>query len=346
MRKYTTFFYLLLIFLSGCIDPIDFKFDGQTQHLVVEAKFTNEASINYVKLSKSSPYDYPYNIFVEQATVYITSKEGEFFPFRHIDNGYYLPVGEAKGETGGTYTLHIENEGKKYQSNPVTIQPPVKIDSVYFEYAEVWVAEKGKKEKELKPGYRVLVDYVDPEEEDNFYRWSYNSEFEVHTQPWDYVETSCLGCPRPDPKKCCSICYIEEEGELLPVNNDRLSDGKKVIAQEVFFIPFEKYLNYKYKLQLYQYSTTEEAFNFFKVIKEQSESTGGIFDPPPSEAKGNIFNIDDEGEQVLGIFDAAGVSRRDITLTFDEIPYYKPPFVYPDDCRLMENSTTEKPENW
>lgn len=337
---------LLLLFLAGCIDPIDFNFDGQTQHLVVEAKFTNIAGTNYVKLSKSNPYDYPYNVFVEEAVVYVTDEEGGMVPFMHIDNGLYLPEENAKGEIGGTYTLHIENEGRIYESKPVTILPPVAIDSVYFEYAEVWVAEKGKKEKSLKPGYKVLVDYVDPEGEHNFYRWSYKSEFEVHTQPWDHVDYSCIGCPRPDPKKCCSICYIKEDRELLPVNNDRLSNGKKIVAQEVFFIPFEKYLNYKFKLQLYQYSVSEEAFNFFKVIKEQSEATGSVFDPPPSEAKGNIFNINDTEEQVLGIFDAAGAYREDVTITFDEIPYFKPQFVYPDDCLLMENSTTEKPENW
>lgn len=337
------YFFLLLIFItfSGCLDPVEFKFDGPTEHLVVEAKFTNLTGLNYVRLSESKPYDYPFNVNIEDAEVYISGEEGECFSFRHVENGYYLPDDGLKGIVGNSYTLHIENEGKVYQSGAVTLLPPVPVDSVYFRFDEELHTEKGKKEKRLKPGYRVLVDFTDPAGEQNFYRWSYKSLFEVHTQPWNNLDRNI-----PRPKKCCRVCYVRMEEDFFDTVNDRLSDGRKITSTEVFFIPFQKYLNYKYKLELFQYSISEEAFSYFKTIEEQYESTGSIFDPPPSEAKGNIFNTEDKQEQVIGIFDVSGASIKKVTLTFDQIPYYKPPFVFADDCLELENSTTIKPGNW
>lgn len=123
-------------------------------------------------------------------------------------------------------------------------------------------------------------------------------------------------------------------------------DGKKVRRKSLFFIPFEKYLNIKYKLTLYQHAITQEAHYFFRVIEQQKGSTGTVFDPPPSEIKGNIFNIKDEHEQVIGFFDASAVSTMEITILAEDIPYDLPEFIYPDDCRELENSTTEMPEGW
>lgn len=337
---------LLLILVSGCIDPVNFKFNEQVEHLVVEARFTNSPEENYVRLMISQPYELPYNKFEENAVVYVSNEEGEYIPFYYAEAGYYYPVEGGYGTIGHTYTLHIERDGEIYQSSPVKLLEPVAIDSIYFEYDEQYVVVKGMREKKFMPGYKVLIDYSDPGGETNFYRWSYQNLYEVHTQPWDYQERGCLGCPRPAPKSCCAVCWVNEAEEMFTVSNDRLSNGKKVVRRSLFFIPFEKYLNVKYKLSLYQHSITEEAYKFFQAIEEQSGSTGTVFDPPPSEIKGNIFNVNDENEQVIGLFDASSVSEKEITILGKDIPHELPKFIYPDDCLEMENSTTERPADW
>ena len=338
---------LMTIFLLSCIDPINFKFEGQTEHLVVESKFTNDPGSNYVRLSYSEPYTYPYNKFEENANVYISSEEGENYPFFHTASGFYYPDASISGTIGHTYTLNIVlSDNRMYQSTPVTLKEPIPIDSIYLTYASIKTIVKGRPEETEMPGYQVLIDYTDPGDEKNFYRWSYKTQFEVLTQPRDYIERDCRGCPRPAPKQCCSQCWVKEREDLLVVNDDRLTNGKKVIRQEVFFIPFEKYLNIKYKLKLYQHAISEDTYQFFENMQLQRESTGGIFDPPPSELKGNMFNVNDENEQVIGIFDASSVSEKDLTIEAINIPYTLPQFIYPDDCREMEESTTDRPEDW
>lgn len=336
---------LALLLLAGCIDPVDFKDLEQKEHLVVEASFTNVPELNYVRLSYSQPYANPYNVFVLDANVFVTSSEGEHYQF--VNDGasgtYYPAVPEAYGIVGHTYTLHITVDGKAYQSSPVTLKEPVPIEAVHFEVDEQVFSFKGYLEREVLPGYRVLVDYTDPANEKNFLRWTFSSVYEVSTQPWEFVDFN----GNPAPKDRYARCFLREKLDRFKVVNDRLVNGRKVINQEVLFLPFERYLGVKHKLTVYQHSLTEEAYNFFRIMEQQKETSGTVFDPPPAEVNGNMFNVNDGSEQVIGFFDASTVAVQKVTILREEIDY-EPyiPFKWPNDCRELPGATIEVPEGW
>lgn len=334
--------YVFIFSMLGCIDPVSFKFEGQQEHLVVEAKFTNVESLNYIKLSESQSYNSPYNKFVEDANVYIASEEGEYYSFYYTESGLYYPETGAQGIAGHTYTLHVNG----YESQPVTMRPVVSVDSIYFAYDEQNQGAEGEKESRLQPGYQLFVDYQDPVDEDNFYRWSYKLDYEVDTQPEKHLLLGCINCPLPDPLPCCEQCWVKEWRDDFIVTNDRLTNGQKVLRQSILFLPFERYRNVRMKLQIYQHSITEEAYLFFSAIELQENSEGGIFDPPPSALKGNMFNPEDSDEQVIGIFDASTVSMYEVVIDSANIPYPMQEFVFWDDCQELENSTTIMPEGW
>jgi hypothetical protein len=342
LRRLLPFFLLLLM---GCIDPVDTDLNTQKKHLVVEGYFTNEARLNYVRLSYSQPHSSPYNEFEEKAIVTVTSNEGEWHLFSYDKAGYYYPSGngEAIGVPGHTYTLNITVGDQLYQSEPVVMKEPIAIDAVQFEVAEQTFAFPGEREQQLLPGYNVLVDYSDPAEEKNFLRWSFTTQYEVRTQPQDYIHPF-TGLPAP--KDCCVQCFLEERLEQLKVIDDRLTNGKQVLRQNVLFMPFEKYLGVKNKLTLYQHSISEEAYNFFRILEQQKLATGTVFDPPPAEVKGNITSVNNEGEQVIGFFDVSGVSTRQVTILRNDIDYPFAPFRYPDDCLVMKGTTMVIPEGW
>lgn len=57
--------------------------------------------------------------------------------------------------------------------------------------------------------------------------------------------------------------------------------------------------------------------------------------------------MDDEEEQVIGYFDASAVSVKEVTVLGADITEYPVrPYVYPDDYRTIENSTTRQPQDW
>ncbi|NEM99077.1 DUF4249 domain-containing protein [Pontibacter burrus] len=340
------FLSIALVFLMGCIDPVDVDLDTQRKHLVVEAYFTNLSKLNYVRLSYSQPHSVPYNSFEEKALVFITSDEGEYYPFKYDKAGYYCQgygSEQAYGIPGHTYTLNIHVGGKQYISEPVMLLKALPIDSVHFEVDEQTFAFQGDREKQLLPGYQVLVDYKDPGDRKDYMRWSFETEYEINTQPWDFINPMT---GYPDPKECCVQCFLSEKLELLKVADDRLTNGQKVRNKEVLFLPFEKYLGVKNKLTVYQHAISADAFNYFRILEQQKNSTGTVFDPPPAEVKGNMKNASDANEQVIGFFDVSGVSEKKVTILRRDINHNFPFFRFPDDCRMMPGATTRPPLNW
>ena len=337
--------FVALVLLMGCIDPVDIDLSSQKQHLVVEGYFTNVGKLNYVRLSYSQPHSVPYNKFEEEAFVSVSSIEGETYFFRYDKAGYYYPeFGEMSyGVAGHTYTLNIAIGNKLYQSAPVKMNEPLPIESIHFEVDEQTYAFEGVREKQLYPGYNILIDYNDPAEEKNFLRWSFSTQYEVNTQPWNYIDP---WSGQPAPKDCCIQCFLHEKLELLKVANDRLTNGKNVKNQAVLFLPFEKYLGVKNKLTVYQHSISKEAYEFFRILELQKNSTGTVFDSPPAEVKGNIKNSADAKEQVLGFFDVSGVGVREVTILRSEIEYPAPPYLYPDDCQALKGATMQVPAGW
>ncbi|WP_299991116.1 DUF4249 domain-containing protein [uncultured Pontibacter sp.] len=344
---------LLLLLAVGCIDPINMGKMKQQKHLAVEGSFTNIPELNYVRLSYAQPYDYPYNEFVTDAEVYVTSSEGERYNFVYGGDGgdfYFNTAGnyypefpmEAAAVVGHTYTLHVVANGRTYQSTPATVKAPLPIDSIHFEVDEQVFSFKGYQERKKWPGYKVLVDYHDPGEDANFLRWTFFSRFEVNTQPEEYRTPSGAHVP----KECCARCFLEEKLDRFKVVNDRLVNGRRVINQEVLFLPFERYLGIKHKLKVYQYSVTQDAYNFFHIMEQQKEAKGTIFDPPPAKVKGNMFNVENAEEQVIGFFDVSGVSMKEVTILRSDIDYPVIPFRWWDDCLTLPGATREQPEGW
>ncbi len=107
-----------------------------------------------------------------------------------------------------------------------------------------------------------------------------------------------------------------------------------------------KTFNNKYYFEVKQYSLTPKSYNFWRLVTSQVTGTGSIQDPPPAVIPGNIFNVDDSNEVVVGYFGASAVSKKAIFFYPKDIPFSVPQFVFPNDCRVIENITATKPDFW
>ncbi|SDL05216.1 protein of unknown function [Catalinimonas alkaloidigena] len=339
-----------ILLLASCISPVSIEFTGQLEHLVVEAEFSNLPNRHYVRLTRSQPFNTGYNVFVDGARVFITSVEGEYYEFQQPTQksaGYYYAAEGITAIPGHTYTLHVTTKTQTYQSAPVTVSQTVLLDSIRYEYAEKPFVMEGTSEQVVMPGYMFSVDYQDPAEGKNYYKWSYKLLFEVDTQPELYEDTEGgPQCPCRAPKPCCSQCWWPEQGYLPKVLSDRLTNGQFVINEQVFFLPFEKYMGVKLRLTLQQHNISEAAYEFFRALEEQKQSTGSVVDPPPSEIKGNIYNVANPDEQVIGFFVASAAAEATTYIVRNDIPYEVEAFQYWDDCREKENSIHYAPAGW
>ena len=64
-----------------------------------------------------------------------------------------------------------------------------------------------------------------------------------------------------------------------------------------------------YSLELSQIRISREAYNYWTSMRNNTGDVGGLFSPQPSDVRGNIQNLADESEYVVGYISAATTSR-------------------------------------
>ena len=75
---------------------------------------------------------------------------------------------------------------------------------------------------------------------------------------------------------------------------------------------YDPKLNIRYSILVKQYRLNESSYNFWQNLKDSNESTGSLYDKQPFQVIGNIQNVNNPSEPVLGHFDMATSSSERI----------------------------------
>lgn len=336
----------LIVINVSCVDPISLENQGQNNVLVVEGGITTDFGPHIIKLTNSAKYGTIFDGVVQnvsQASVFITDESGNIVRLEEIGSGNYETPGDFRGEVGRSYTLIIETrDGKEYMSSPEVLNGVAIIDSLYFEFKKTPIINASGND-DFVSGVNVFAVLKDNAESRNYYNWKTNGTYRIKTNPELYTPPRSTS---PVPKDCCDICYITEINENIEVVSDRLFDGNEYI-HNVFFVEDDgARFSDKYVLNVEQFSLSKSAYDFYALLNNQLQIKGDIFDPPPAEIGGNVICISNPQEKVVGYFTASDIARRAIEIHGLELPEVKTPPMIPDDCRLLNNSSTEVPNSW
>ncbi|PUZ23044.1 hypothetical protein DCC81_21815 [Chitinophaga parva] len=243
------------------------------------------------------------------ARVEVEAKDGPTYPlvFNPASSKY-----EATGlplQAGAEYRLHVWSEQKEYLSDytPYKLTPP--IDSVYG------VEEKG--------GMQIYVNTHDATNTSQYYRWRYAETWEYHSNYQSQLKFDTLSpdfdplhpdlVPRPYPE----IQALYRCWHTLPSYNILIGTTSQLSADVlykgplVFFSSGDERLQVLYSIMVKQTVLTREAYNYWVNVKKITEQIGDIFGPLPSEIHGNIHNVNDPAETVVGFITAASsMSQR------------------------------------
>ena len=126
---------------------------------------------------------------------------------------------------------------------------------------------------------------------------------------------------------------------------------------EVFYAEIDRKFAVNYMVEVLQYSLTPNAHNYWQTIENQIGNNGTIFETSNFQIRGNISNIADNDELVLGYFGASAVDSERILVQAADIG-----FVYSYACEPNEigcfpglcidcttysaSSSTNKPDFW
>ena len=81
---------------------------------------------------------------------------------------------------------------------------------------------------------------------------------------------------------------------------------------------FER-LTRRYSLLVKQYALEEEEYTFWKNLGESNQRSANLFDKQPARVIGNIQNLSNPDEVVLGYFWASGISEKRIFIHSSQV---------------------------
>lgn len=267
----------LVIFFSSCKEVIDLEIDQGPVRLVVDGMITDEQGPYSVRLTNTTSFTDENSVpVVDDALVILKSSIDEIDTLNYTADGVYQ-TNFIQGGYGIDYQLYIQTiDGNEYETFPEEIRPMGDIDSLVL------------LDKEQLGGGSFFVDglypvisYVELPGTD-YVRWK------------TYRNDTLLNAPSD-----------------LSIENDEgfIGDTIYVDQRPISFTPFKE----TDKVTIERVSLTRAAHDFWLSVGSQTSNSGTPFDTPPAPIKGNVYNINDSKDLVLGFFGASSVKRISAT---------------------------------
>lgn len=306
----------LVLIASGCKEAYDPSLQtGVLNYLVVEG-FISGNGVTSIQLSRTQQLEEKGSIKSElKAILVIEGDNGNVYPLSENGNGFYSSAAFTL-PSDRKYRLRIKTaDGEEYLS----------------EYTEIKNTPDNKIAWSREPdGVRVKVSTGDKNNMTKYYQWRYEetweirsfkpSEFEVHqTRPYTTV------LPRnPGEIPLLLNCWGIERSPYVLIASTAGISSDFVDNFQLSFIPNgSDKLVIRYSMLLKQYALTREAYEFFLLMKKNTEKMGGFFDPQPSMERGNIKCISSPDKPVIGYIVAANAVEKRIFITSAEAGGWK-----------------------
>ncbi|MBD2713750.1 DUF4249 domain-containing protein [Microvirga sp. STR05] len=309
----------LLLLLPGCIDPyMPDGLSGPPNYLVVDG-FLNSQGVTSIKLSRTYAIDARTAPPVEaRASVAIEQEAGPRIPLLEAPAGTYKSP-PLQLNSASRYRLHILTaDGKEYASDytPVKNTPP--IDSV------TW--------KTSADGLRIYVNSHDDANNTQYYRWDYDETWEIVPVIFPQYEyhvddIRLIAVPYP------TLCWGSTSSSAIRLTKTvGLSQDRVANFQLQSYPPTSERLRHKYSILVKQYAQTKEEYQYWELLRKNTESIGGLFDPLPSQLTGNIQCLNDSQEKALGYIGAYSVQEKRIFISRIELPRQWPYITGYENC--------------
>lgn len=316
---------LSLFHIIACVSPFEPEISKYENVLVVDGAVSNIPGSTFVILSKTSSYNDRYRNPVNAARISLIDDLGNEEHFLNTAGGtYHLPDSNYAGQIGRSYKIHIETaDGEICESLFEELKEPIPLDSVKYEFVDGSTDGVG--------GIRIVVDVENTNNLNAYFYWEYK-------ETWEF-EVPYSSPLAPDSK----ICYKSEKPPVFIINSTYDLVQNQLLNYPLYFIDNTTNRLYrKYSVIVTQHTLTEQCYVYYQDLKEVNEERGTLFDKAPLTLVGNMRNIANPEQAVLGNFQVSGaVTKRIFIENQDVADYLNVPNGF-EDCQIQYvGQTTE-----
>lgn len=308
--KYWLALCLPILFFSACKVHYDPKIKNSNAHFLVVEGLINADGITNIAISRTrniTSGDTASYIFETNAKVQIEDNSNNVYPLTENGGGNYSASYFLN--PASKYRLHIfTSDNKEYASDFVDCKqsPPIQTLNWELNQGGVW----------------VNVSTGDPANNTHFYRWNYTETWEFHSQylsnlKYNRPDTSVI--PRAVP---VYVCYQTRNSNNILIASSAKLQQDKIDKKTIVMIPdHDSRISVLYSILVTQYALDSAGYNYWNAMKSNTESIGSIFGNQPNQTAGNIHNVKDNSEVIIGYIGAGTLQQQRLFISNSSLPY-------------------------
>ena len=306
----------MILILAACREEYMLPFTGPAKgYLVVEGFINSGTGPTTINLSRTLALVDTVNILPErQAQVEVEGTDNSHFTLNETAPGTYS-VPQLTIQSSQFYRVRIKTKnGSEYLSDfePVLATPPV--DSI------TWLRDNG---------VELYVNTHDPLNNTHYYRWEFEETWEFHstfstvlkyvidpsTNKVDTVEDR-----PPEETSKLYYCWQSEKSKKI------LIGSSAALTTDRIYLPIQRVpesdwkISVLYSILVKQYAIGGKEFEFLRRMKKNTEQVGSLFDAQPSELTGNIHNVANPDETVVGYIGISASQEKRLFIQRSELP--------------------------
>lgn len=312
---------VVLLLFKACIDPYEPEINETQEVMVIDGIITDDPGLHQVKISVSTPYGEAEFRPVSGCVVSVQDNLGntEFYTENWETAGVYEAwLDEPFLGVGKAYSVQVVSPSSMvYASDYDTLLSCPPVDSIYY----MVETSGGEDPDDVWQGLQFYNDVRGFEGGTRNYRWKATATWEYHSpSPWNYLRYRGLNYPKLE--DTVSTCYLTETIQTVYAASTRLLSENNIYRNKLHYVSDQTpRLAERYSLLVEQYSLTEQAYNYWEKLAAQSANAASLYETQPSSSLGNVYNVNDFSEKVLGCFYATQVQDKRIFVQYEDLDF-------------------------
>jgi hypothetical protein len=190
---------------------------------------------------------------------------------------------------------------------------------------------------------RLYISTHNTSEGTRYYQWRFEETWEYHSAFWSLFKLQKPGAivAREKPDELY-YCWKTDRSSTINLGTTKSLDSDIISNYMLRELPMNSaQFQTRYSILVSQFSLTREEYDFWSQVRDNTASTGSLFDVQPSRIKGNIA-CENCNLPIIGYFSANTVQQKRIFINSEELPlsYFEFETGY-ENCRadslLLEN---------
>lgn len=317
-------FLVLIAIATACRDPFEPEVtDADLGILVVEGFIETNGAESKITLSRTAPISQTDLSRPEMgASLRLVSETGEMWQFAETAAGEYK-LAEIL-DNYKVYELSISlPDGSEFKSKPMKPIVSPEIEEVGFlrdEFGvEIFLSTQGNEEAE-------------------YFLWEYKEHWIFFPGVISFLKFEKGQVSTRGEDERIDRCWTSNIFPKIILQDAARFENNTILQRELVRIPnMSEKLSRRYSIEITQRALDREAYDFWEILRKNSDDIGGIFSPLPSILKSNIIPAEGTVREAIGHISIGQSSSKRIYINNADvapwrvfIPEYEFCIIFPD----------------